>query len=32
MGGRSATLAHVTGEVREWLDERNSLGRFKVGL
>ena len=29
---RSATLAQVTGEVRAWLDERNSLGRFKVGL
>ncbi len=32
VAGRSATLAHVTGQVREWLDEWHSLGRFKVGL
>ncbi len=32
VAGQSATLGHVTGEVREWLDERKSLERFKVGL
>lgn len=29
---QSATLVTVTAEVRNWLDERNALGRFKVGL
>ena len=29
---QSATLSTVTAEVRAWLDERNALGRFKVGL
>ena len=32
VAGQTATLEKVTGEVREWLDERHSLGRFKVGL
>lgn len=32
VAGQSATLAHVTGEVRDWLGARNSLGRFNVGL
>lgn len=32
VASQSATLATVTAEVRNWLDERNALGRFKVGL
>jgi hypothetical protein len=32
VAGRSATLAHVTEEVREWLNDRDSLGRFNVRL
>ncbi len=32
VAGRFATLAHVTEEVREWLDERDSLGRFDLRL
>jgi ABC-type transporter Mla subunit MlaD len=32
VAGQTATLENVTGEVREWLEERHSLGRFKVGL
>jgi hypothetical protein len=27
VAARSVALANVTGEVREWLDERHSLGR-----
>jgi hypothetical protein len=30
VAGQTATLENVTGEVREWLEERHSLGRFKV--
>jgi hypothetical protein len=29
---QSATLEDVAAEVREWLDERNALERFKVIL
>ncbi len=29
---QSATLANVTAEVRGWLEDRNALERFKVGL
>jgi hypothetical protein len=29
---QAATLANVTAEVQGWLDDRNALERFKVGL
>jgi len=29
---RSANLGNVTAEVRDWLNARNALDRFKVGL
>jgi hypothetical protein len=32
VAGHSATLGHVTAEVREWLDAHNARNRFKVGL
>ncbi|MCO6440211.1 MAG: hypothetical protein J5I81_03800 [Nitrococcus mobilis] len=32
VANQSATLETVTAEVRSWLDERNALARFKVGL
>jgi hypothetical protein len=32
VAGHSATLEHVTAEVREWLEAHSTLRRFKVGL
>jgi hypothetical protein len=32
VAGQTATLEKVTGDVREWLDARGALERFKVGL